>query len=285
MKRYAVLVGMVLLCASMFFAGQETCGECHEDLILSTATLIHTRVAGLTCKTCHSAAMKHVETGDTGGLIPEDPQNLCFGCHTDLLCDGEHCGRDTYTCNSCHCVHHGSGPAMLSGENRKCQSCHKDSAAQMHLPNHHPVPEGKMTCVSCHSPHSSFKPSEATGKDINDLCWKCHSNYQGPFIFEHAPVVEDCRICHEPHGSIADSLLTQNEPFLCLQCHEFHFHTGLEAAEGDVMNVGGTDFSNPNGISGFKHAYATKCTQCHSQVHGTDLPSQTVTGHGTGLIR
>jgi len=32
-------------------------------------------------------------------------------------------------------------------------------------------------------------------------------------------------------------------------------------------------------------AYATKCTQCHAQVHGSDLPSQTVPGQGRALTR
>ena len=33
-----------------------------------------------------------------------------------------------------------------------------------------------------------------------------------------------CAVCHDPHGSVANNLLAQNEPFLCLQCHEGHFH-------------------------------------------------------------
>ena len=42
----------------------------------------------------------------------------------------------------------------------------------------------------------------------------------------------------------------------------------------------------PNiGPSGFRQAFTTKCTQCHTQVHGSDLPSQTVPGLGGGLTR
>jgi hypothetical protein len=36
---------------------------------------------------------------------------------------------------------------------------------------------------------------------------------------------------------------------------------------------------------GFQMAYTTKCTQCHSQVHGSDLPSQSVSGSGKVLTR
>jgi hypothetical protein len=32
-------------------------------------------------------------------------------------------------------------------------------------------------------------------------------------------------------------------------------------------------------------AFATKCTQCHNRIHGSDLPSQATSGHGGGLTR
>ncbi len=54
---------------------------------------------------------------------------------------------------------------------------------------------------------------------------RCHPSKQGPFVFEHAPVSENCLTCHNPHGTVANHLLKQSEPFLCLQCHEMHFHT------------------------------------------------------------
>ncbi|HPR64206.1 MAG TPA: cytochrome c3 family protein [Thermoanaerobaculia bacterium] len=281
------LVWALLILTGLCFAGDAgPCLDCHEGVVTSIATTIHTRVAGLDCQTCHPAAPSHVETGDTAGLIVDNPQQQCFSCHTDLTCDGEHCDRESFTCDNCHCVHHGSGPSMLKGDATKvCSKCHKDVAARMDLPNHHPVPEGKMTCISCHSPHRDSRASEATAADVNNLCWKCHSRYQGPFIFEHQPVIEDCRICHDAHGTVADNLLVQTEPFLCLQCHEFHFHAGLAANHDTDVIVGGVEFSNPNAEAGFKMAYGTKCTQCHQQIHGSDLPSQTVPGQGKGLLR
>jgi DmsE family decaheme c-type cytochrome len=119
---------------------------------------------------------------------------------------------------------------------------------------------------------------------LNDLCYECHQGKEGPFVFEHAPVVEDCSLCHSAHGSIPNNLLTVNEPTLCLQCHEFHFHAGLLSPEGE-WEVGGSEYENPNGEHSFNAAFTTKCTQCHSQVHGTDLPTQSVPGAGYGLVR
>ena len=79
-----------------------------------------------------------------------------------------------------------------------------------------------------------------------------------------------------------------------------HFHAGLEAfpdtevyiprfdpANGasDGVTYPGGMVPNPWGESGYKRAYTTKCTQCHSAIHGTDLPSQTLPGGGDALMR
>ncbi len=33
------------------------------------------------------------------------------------------------------------------------------------------------------------------------VCYKCHVDKQGPFVFEHVPVkTEGCSSCHTPHG-------------------------------------------------------------------------------------
>jgi DmsE family decaheme c-type cytochrome len=124
-----------------------------------------------------------------------------------------------------------------------------------------------------------------TDERTNDLCYECHTNHQGPFIFEHPPVEEDCSTCHEPHGSVTNFLLKQNEPFLCLQCHETHFHTARVSAEGPYNALPSGSATNPFGKTSFMAAYGTKCTQCHVQIHGSDLPSQSVSGRGKALTR
>jgi hypothetical protein len=86
-----------------------------------------------------------------------------------------------------------------------------------------------------------------------------------------------------PHGSVADNLLAANEPTICLQCHEFHFHAGYRASDDEEVDVGGIPRENPLGAQGFNRAMTTKCTQCHQRIHGSDLPSQTVAGGGRGL--
>jgi predicted CXXCH cytochrome family protein len=49
------------------------------------------------------------------------------------------------------------------------------------------------------------------------------------FLFEHAPVREDCVSCHEPHGSNHKRLLVNKLPNLCWNCHltgSGHFGSG-----------------------------------------------------------
>ena len=141
-----------------------------------------------------------------------------------------------------------------------------------------------MSCGDCHNPHGGLNTEERT----NDLCLGCHSRYQGPFVFGHAPVEDDCTICHDAHGSVANNLLVQNEPFLCLQCHEGHFHMLREAttfvdgtsAPDPPANLPAAAIANPHGAESFQTSFGTKCTTCHKVVHGSDYPSQPLTGGG-----
>ena len=69
-------------------------------------------------------------------------------------------------------------------------------------------------------------------------------------MFEHAPVTESCLTCHRPHGTVANNLLKQGEPFLCLQCHEMHFHNARLSPTGPyTLPSGGS--TNPNGNLSF----------------------------------
>ena len=49
---------------------------------------------------------------------------------------------------------------------------------------------------------------------VNDTCYKCHAEKRGPFLYEHAPVRENCLNCHDPHGSANEKLLLVSRPRL-----------------------------------------------------------------------
>ncbi len=275
--------------------GSDTCLECHEAAEMNLRNIhfrieefeVHGRDVG--CESCHGPGSRHAEEGDAA-LIRRfaaddyEANEACAGCHRGK---GMHQWQaslhaaEGIGCTECHSVH--EVEAAAPGDS--CASCHAEQLARFRLPSHHPLPEGKMDCASCHNVHAATEGMlRVGGLRGNDLCYTCHQAKEGPFIFEHAPVQEDCSLCHQPHGSVADNLLTANEPVVCLQCHEFHFHAGYQSSVDDEVDVGGIERDNPFGIQGFNMAYTTSCTQCHSSIHGSDLPSQTVTNRG-GLVR
>ncbi len=332
MRVFLILMGVVLLvsCSNRSgfveapvlegaeYVGTEACLECHEDY--AEKTNVHLRLAefevkGVSgCEACHGPGSKHAELmgedeteeglkwifrfGEEG-LSPEKASAICLKCHSKgsvaAYALSEHM-EEGVSCNECHGVHRNEKKYLLKKEDPAlCSSCHSDIRAKFYFPSHHPLKEGHMKCSDCHSPHGTLNAVSAmlkTEERLNDLCVKCHTRYQGPFVFEHEPVVEDCTICHDPHGAVANNLLRQNEPFLCMQCHEVHFHaTRLSDTQnfytpvGDVNDeIPDSGFVSPS-ADAFARAFLTKCTQCHQQIHGTDLPSQSIPGQGKMLIR
>jgi hypothetical protein len=65
---------------------------------------------------------------------------------------------------------------------------------------------------------------------------------------------------------VANNLLHQPTAFLCLRCH-----TGHRSPPSDHFGMGTTDI---DGLVFQRAVLYTDCTQCHTHVHGSDLPSQ-----------
>lgn len=272
------------------YVGSETCLECHEAEE-AMYDGVHMRVeefeAGgqeVGCEGCHGPGSTHAEETDPELIRRFDAgeatgEEACLSCHQTVHLTGwrasTHALEDV-SCLDCHSEHEESAPEST------CTSCHAEEVARFRLPSHHPVREGKMSCASCHDVHGNTEAQLRTKMRKNDLCFDCHQDKEGPFIFEHAPVQEDCGLCHDAHGTVANNLLTANEPVVCLQCHEFHFHAGYRSSDDHEVDVGGIERENPFGPDGFNIAFTTNCTQCHSGHHGSDSPSQTVTS-GAGL--
>jgi DmsE family decaheme c-type cytochrome len=278
--------------------GDQTCLDCHEDHALPETNvhqrLISQELGGIErgCESCHGSGEVHVNEGDPdmirsfSKLSANESSQACLTCHRSLQAMdwnlGDHAVSEI-ACADCHSIHQEKDRAR--SDPQLCLDCHKEILVKANFPSHHPVREGKMTCSSCHQHHGSVMNNLKTHERLNDMCLTCHADKQGPFIFEHAPVQEDCTICHNAHGTVANNLLKQNEPFLCLQCHESHFHAGrLGLTHPKTLPAGGFS-ENPFGEAGWRRAFLTKCSQCHFRIHGSDNPSQTVPGKGKGIIR
>lgn len=307
------------------YVGQDACATCHDDLATTFARSPHGALAPhelrgqpAGCEACHGPGARHAETGapkdirSFADLAAAEASRACTACHLrDRARDwpGSEHAMGQVACSNCHRIHPRSEPSrptertaaratvqvagrpptasLASPEPELCFTCHPGQRARILASSHHPVREGRMTCSSCHDVHGSVHAGDSLVRSTerrNDLCLGCHPKHQGPFIFEHPPVEEDCTICHDPHGTVANNLLKQGEPFLCLQCHEMHFHNArLAPATPYWLPVGGS--LNPNGPSGFQRAFGTRCTVCHTRIHGSDMPSTGVSGRGKALIR
>ena len=133
-----------------------------------------------------------------------------------------------------------------------CFQCHKDRRAQMFRSSHMPLREGKIVCSDCHNPHGSATEAMLRQDSINDNCYKCHAEKRGPFLFEHAPVRENCLNCHDPHGSINEHSLKMSVPRLCYECH----------------TIGHTQ-AGPNS----QFTMGRACLNCHTNIHGSNSPA------------
>jgi DmsE family decaheme c-type cytochrome len=264
------------------FVGSETCATCHADVAQKFSTNPHSRLAlmhdgkGATCESCHGPGRAHVEGGgDITKILRFDkasPQQInatCLGCHEGAHPDfgrSPH-GKAGLSCTSCHSVHSfKSEEALLKvSQPMLCYTCHTDVKPAFSQPFHHKVEEGLMKCSDCHDPHGTFQDKLLKSTpDQNAVCTKCHTETAGPFVYEH-PVIktEGCTSCHSPHGSPNARLLNvSNINTLCLQCHS-------------ATNMGAFPHAvSPTGPAHSQAAQYVACTNCHTQIHGSNASPQ-----------
>ena len=267
--------------ASSDYVGSDTCSSCHEEVTKGFATNPHTRMAqmhgssGITCENCHGPGKAHVEGGGDKTKIfrfttasAKDVDARCISCHGGAhpnFARSPH-GEAGVSCVACHSIHHSEEKQVLlkAVQPALCFQCHSEQRAQFNLPFHHKVNEGLMKCTDCHDPHGTFERKNLRSTaEQNQICSKCHTETAGPFVYEH-PVVktEGCTSCHSPHGSPNGRLLNVGYVnSLCLQCHS------------DINNVNATGPRGGVSPSGPAHNQSLQyvaCTNCHTQIHGSN---------------
>jgi DmsE family decaheme c-type cytochrome len=260
--------------------GSETCKTCHEDRYNDWAKTPHWKTTLNTkggpsqqgCEGCHGPGFDHVAGGGDKTKIftfanasAKEVSTRCLTCHAGAHPDFERSahGHAKVGCTDCHSAHAAKSEAYLFkvSQPQLCYSCHTDVKPAFAQPFHHKVDEGLLKCSDCHDPHGTFKRAQLKSTaDQNAICTKCHAETAGPFAFEH-PVIkaEGCVACHSPHGSPNPRMLNvSNLNTLCLGCHSA---TNLKAFPNAV---------SPHGPAHNQAAQYTPCTNCHSQIHGSN---------------
>jgi DmsE family decaheme c-type cytochrome len=258
------------------YVGTETCKTCHEDIFKNFESTPHF-VTTLDkkrgpewhgCEACHGPGKEHVEGGgditkivNFKELSREQASARCLSCHAESHAQSHftasaHANSDV-GCLDCHSPHHSKEPQrlLIQTQPQLCYGCHVTQKAEFAKPYRHRVDQGLILCSDCHNPHGTGTLRQVkTLPDGDAICYKCHADKRGPFIYEHVPVkTQGCSSCHTPHGSTNPRLLRVSQVnLLCLQCHTVP----------------------TQGPAGPAHNQSQKyqaCTMCHMGIHGSNF--------------
>jgi DmsE family decaheme c-type cytochrome len=267
------------------YIGSEICSGCHSGIYENFAESVHGRKSipespanRKGCESCHGPGEDHVIKAGGRGVeifsfvrkVPGYERSAkCLACHeeskTVAFWDMSRHKLSDVACDDCHSVHFGSDKALKTKEPDLCFTCHRAVMAQSNRQSRHPVKDGRMKCSDCHEVMGGFGEKQVKADSVNELCYSCHAEKRGPFLWEHPPVDENCLKCHVPHGSSHSKLLQKKVPYLCHSCHSDRGHPG--SIHTNFETFGGSATSGKNRM------FARACLNCHSNIHGSNGPS------------
>ena len=280
--------------------GADTCLGCHdEDEAFPTLEVFRTvhghpgvsgspfqvahggvLPAGMQCEACHGPGGEHTTSILAAGAAREPMVNfglrgntdavvqnsLCLACHANY--ERAHWAGSAHeegglACADCHVIHaEVDAVRTREGQSEACGRCHRQVAADTLKLSAHPMRDNQFLCRDCHDPHGGGADALVRRATVNDTCLACHADLRGPFLWEHAPVVEDCGICHVPHGSNQPALLVRRAPQLCQGCHSSVGHRSFAQTPENLAAGRASAF-----------LLANACLNCHFAVHGSNHPS------------
>jgi DmsE family decaheme c-type cytochrome len=256
------------------YVGSDTCRSCHGELYEKnfehTPHVKTTLQNGHGCESCHGPGSEHIAGGGDvtkivsfKALSKQEASNRCLACHGDHhehrhFSSSAHASNDV-GCLDCHSPHFAkeSQHLLVRTQPNLCYGCHLATKADFGKPYRHRVNEGLIECVDCHNVHGTTTVRQVRTLPSGDaVCYKCHADTRGPFVYEHVPVkTEGCISCHTPHGSTNPRFLRVSQVnLLCLQCHSFPG----QGPAGPTHNLA---------------AQYQACTLCHESIHGSNASS------------
>lgn len=199
---------------------------------------------GITCTACHGNAAAHMASGgkvrmlDLQTLDGARRDSICLACHLEGEVAVTRAGRKP--------------EAFLPGDNlfdltvyfvhRRDSETHKSGAAERATSQWEALLRSRckemsgerMTCTTCHDPHSSPSPEERV-EFYRAKCVQCHD--RPGFLREHHPENPDCTACHMGRAAASDIAHEQ------VTDHWIRRRPGAEsnarAATGELTTVGG----------------------------------------------
>lgn len=236
---------------------------------------------------------------------------LVFLWSTPALAEDPHgaFSATTARCTSCHQLHGAASSTGLlksASTTRLCESCHdgsgsvydtksefQEASATLVTGSRHPVPEGTLGCLSCHTPHRgpaegnamSLSAGESHASTGTAVCGACHGpasalaggDVTTPYAKSAHASLEStdaariaCLRCHEPHASSQPALLVSSEATLCAGDGSGGCHSG--GAPGSPAAViqqfsASTDTRTSHDVlpaAQAKSGANTACTDCHN---------------------
>ncbi len=292
------------------YVGEKACTTCHDAENNSFGHTTHSRAfrenpsnetEKMVCEACHGPGSLHIKNTKDHSLLIGFSKGWgssvakmnaqCLNCHKGgqrIFWEGSIHQMNKLACSDCHnpmAKFSAGGLLKKPSITETCQTCHQQQRAEFKKKSHMPVPEGKMTCEDCHNPHGTSGKRLLKADNVNDLCYTCHAEKRGPFLWEHAPVRENCLNCHVPHGSNNDKLLVQTRPFLCSGCHSttgsmghlmWGNNTTGDVVNGDPTSLGqnalGQQVNTAPVVIASKRMSGRSCQNCHSMIHGSNSP-------------
>ncbi|MDY0189870.1 MAG: cytochrome c3 family protein [Desulfuromonas sp.] len=234
------------------FADIETCLECHEDVVSSSAFMssVHGQNE-IACLDCHAIEdlAAHVDDGVLPGPVD------CASCHDEIAAqhsDSVHMQNDI-GCIDCHTSVH----TLVAGEDKQavvlgCSNCHdmEGYADSVHGQGVAVGNNDAASCADCHGLHAIKSLSQADTKEARafsaEVCIKCHADeemmerngvlvnavhtyidsYHGKsFHLGYPELTATCADCHGSHAVLprdnpASSINIENRAATCGKCHE-----------------------------------------------------------------
>ena len=272
-------------------AGEQISKTLHADTAeFRAANDLAKNTTSTNCEGCHGPGKAHAEAEleaertesknpaakklifdfESKGVSPKMVNDRCLTCHASgpdhLNSPNSFHRQNDISCINCHSPHHAETQEKLlvKAQPELCYGCHLEQKSQFNMPFRHRVNEGLVQCTDCHNQHGTsgvWESSSGLTRQVRTtasgdfVCFKCHTDKQGPFVFEHAVVkTEGCAACHIPHGGANPHMLKySNVGLLCLSCH-------TAAAFGHAPIMDPQMATQQNG-----------CPLCHVQIHGSNF--------------